>query len=78
MLPALPAELIELQPAGRGLFVLGGGVVAIFALSTLQRHNLAGHGRLPFRLLRRLTAKPCPRLARKSASAFAPPKKPKK
>jgi hypothetical protein len=43
VLPALPAKLIELQAAGRGLFVLGGGVVAVFAISTLQRNNLAGH-----------------------------------
>jgi hypothetical protein len=43
VLPALPAELVELQPARRGLFILGRGVVAVFALSTLQRHNLAGH-----------------------------------
>src|SRR5271170_6273378 len=49
MLPALPAELVKLQPACRGLLVLGGGVVAVFALSTLHRHNLAGHGCLPFR-----------------------------
>jgi hypothetical protein len=35
MLAALPAKLIELQPGRGGLFVLGGGVVAIFAVSTL-------------------------------------------
>jgi hypothetical protein len=61
VLATLPAELAELQPACRGFLVLGGGVVAVFALSTLQRHNLAGHVSLPFRLLRRVAAKPCPR-----------------
>jgi hypothetical protein len=54
MFPALPAELVELQTAGRSLLILGGGVVAVFALSTLHRNNLAGHVSLPFRLLRRL------------------------
>jgi hypothetical protein len=53
VLPALAAELLEFQPAGRGFFVLGGGVVAVFAISTLQRNNLAGHVILPFRLLRK-------------------------
>ena len=54
VLPALPAELLEFQPARRRLLVLGGGVVTVLALSTLQRHNLAGHGYLPFRLPRSL------------------------
>ena len=35
VLAALPAKLIELQPGRGGLLVLGRGVVAIFALSTL-------------------------------------------
>jgi hypothetical protein len=43
MFPALPAEFLELQTACGGLFVLGNGVVAVFALSALQRNNLAGH-----------------------------------
>src|SRR5208283_2037267 len=43
VLAALPAELVEFQPGRRGLLVLGRGVVAIFALSTLQCNNLAGH-----------------------------------
>src|SRR5271166_5412777 len=54
VLAALPAELAELQPPCRGLLVLGGGVVTVLALSTLQRNNLARHDCLPFRLLRRL------------------------
>ena len=71
MLPALPAELAEFQPARGGLLVLGGGVVAVFALSTLQRNNLAGHGTFPFVYSAGLAAKPCPRLARISATAVA-------
>jgi hypothetical protein len=43
MFTTLTAELLEFQPAGRGLLILGGGVVAVFALSTLQRNNLTGH-----------------------------------
>jgi hypothetical protein len=35
VLAALPAKLVELQPGRGGLLVLGGGVVAILALSTL-------------------------------------------
>ena len=35
VLAALTAKLVELQPVRRGLLVLGGGVVAIFALSAL-------------------------------------------
>ena len=35
VLEALTAKLVELQPSRRGLLVLGRGVVAIFALSTL-------------------------------------------
>src|SRR5450755_998783 len=54
MFTTLTAEFLEFQPGGRGLLVLGGGVVAVFALSTLQRNNLSRHLNLPFRLLRRL------------------------
>jgi hypothetical protein len=32
---AFAAELAEFQPACRGLFILGGGVVAVLAISTL-------------------------------------------
>jgi hypothetical protein len=43
VLAARPAEFVELQPARRGLLVLGGGVIAILAITALQRNNLAGH-----------------------------------
>jgi hypothetical protein len=43
VLAALAAELAELQPAGRGLLVLGGGVIAILAIAALQRNNLSRH-----------------------------------
>jgi hypothetical protein len=33
------AELLELETAGGRLFVLGGGVVALFALGALQCHD---------------------------------------
>src|ERR1035438_9628204 len=72
MFPTLPAELVELQPGRRGLLVLGGGVVAVFALSTLQRNNLAGHLSLPFRLLRRLDCEalsaPCAEISKPAAA----------
>ena len=50
VLPARPAELAEFQPARRGLLILGGGVIAILAITALQRNNLAGHWPSPFRL----------------------------
>jgi hypothetical protein len=43
VLAALAAELVELQPGRRGLLVLGGGVIAIFAITALQRNNLSRH-----------------------------------
>ena len=67
VLPALPAEFVKLQPARRGLLILGSGVVAVFALSTLQRHNLAGHLTFLDVYSAARTAKPCPPLRRKSA-----------
>ena len=48
VLTARPAKLIELQPARRGLLILGGGVIAILAITALQRNNLAGHLLIPF------------------------------
>jgi hypothetical protein len=72
MFPTLPAKLVELQPGGRGLLILGGGVVAVFALSTLQRNNLAGHLNLPFRLLRRLD---CEALSAPCAEISGPPRR---
>jgi hypothetical protein len=43
VLAALAAELAEFQPPGRRLLILGGGVVAVFALSTLQGHDVSWH-----------------------------------
>jgi hypothetical protein len=43
VLAARPAEFVELQPARRGFLVLGGGVIAILAITALHRDNLAGH-----------------------------------
>src|ERR1017187_2749082 len=72
----LTAELLEFQPAGRGLLVLGGGVVAVFALSTLQRNNFTGHLNLPFRFTSQVGLRSLVRVeARISAKRLAPPKK---
>jgi hypothetical protein len=43
VLAARPAELIEFQPARRGLLILGGGVIAILAITALQRNDLSRH-----------------------------------
>jgi hypothetical protein len=43
VLAALAAELAEFQPARRGFLVLGGGVIAILAITALQRNNLSRH-----------------------------------
>ena len=43
VLAARPAELLELQPARRGLLVLGGGVIAVLAITALQSNNLSRH-----------------------------------
>jgi hypothetical protein len=43
VLAARPAELVEFQPGRRGLLVLGSRVIAILAITALQRNNLAGH-----------------------------------
>jgi hypothetical protein len=43
MFTALAAELVELQPFGRGLAILGGGVVAVLAISALKLTDFAGH-----------------------------------
>jgi hypothetical protein len=52
VLAARPAEFVELQPARRGLLVLGGGVIAVLAITALQRNNLSRHLLNPFRLPR--------------------------
>jgi hypothetical protein len=43
MPPAFTAELLEFQPGRRRFLVFHRGVVAVFAISTLQCHDLAGH-----------------------------------
>jgi hypothetical protein len=43
VLAALAAELVELQPLGGRLAVLGGRIIFIFARSALQLANFAGH-----------------------------------
>jgi hypothetical protein len=43
MLTALAAKLLEFQPLGRRLPVLRCRIVPVFALTTLQRHNLSWH-----------------------------------
>jgi hypothetical protein len=40
-LPIVPAELLELQLLGHRLLVLGRRVIATFALSALERDDLA-------------------------------------
>ena len=43
VLAALPAKLAHLQPVRRCLPVLRRGVVLVFAISTLQLNDFAGH-----------------------------------
>jgi hypothetical protein len=43
VLAALAAELAEFQPSRRGLFVLGRRVIAVLAITALQRNNLSWH-----------------------------------
>ena len=43
MLPATLAKLLHLDPVRSRLPVLGGRVVALFAITALQRNNLSGH-----------------------------------
>jgi hypothetical protein len=45
MLPAVRAELLEFQTLGRGLFVLGGGIVPVLAFLTLESDDIARHFR---------------------------------
>jgi hypothetical protein len=44
VLAALAAELGELEAACGRLLVLGGGVVLVFAISTLELNDFARHG----------------------------------
>jgi hypothetical protein len=43
MFTALTAELVELQPLGRGLAILCGGVITVLAISALKLTDFAGH-----------------------------------
>jgi hypothetical protein len=43
VLAARPAELAEFQPARRGLLILGGGVIAILAITALQSNDFSRH-----------------------------------
>jgi hypothetical protein len=43
MLAAFATELGELKTACSRLLVLRGGVIFVFAISTLQLHDFAGH-----------------------------------
>jgi hypothetical protein len=49
MLPAVRAELLHFQPFGGGFFVLGAGVVPVFALGALERDDFAWHFYTPVR-----------------------------
>jgi hypothetical protein len=74
VLTARPAEFAEFQPARRGFLILGGGVIAVLAITTLQRNNLAGHLPFPFRLPLGLGLRGLVRVeARKSAERLSPP-----
>ena len=72
MLPARPAEFVELQPARRGLLILGGGVIAILAITALQRNNLARHSIIPFVYFPAGAWKPCPRRSADIRRACSP------
>jgi hypothetical protein len=43
VLAAVGTELLEFQTFGRGLFVLGAGVVPVFALVALERDDFSWH-----------------------------------
>jgi len=43
MLPASPAELLQLQPVGRRLAVLRRRIVPLFAITALHCNDLSGH-----------------------------------
>jgi hypothetical protein len=43
VLPAVRTELLHFQPFGGGFFVLGAGVVPVFALGALERDDFAWH-----------------------------------
>jgi hypothetical protein len=43
VLAAMPAELLQFQPLGGGLLILGRRVVPVLALGALERNDVAGH-----------------------------------
>jgi len=47
MLPATLAELLQFHPVRRRLPILGRRVIALFAITALQRNDLSGHCSLP-------------------------------
>ena len=60
MLAATTTELVELEPVGRVLFVLGRHVIALFAFSALQNNVISWHF-----LIRPLSPALCPLLMTK-------------
>ena len=72
VLAAREAEFVKFQPRRRSLLVLGGRVVAVLALSTLQRNNLSRHSLFLFVYLADGTAKPCPRPGAEISAAKPP------
>src|SRR2546421_11843876 len=43
VLPATPAEFLDLQPIRSGFSVLRGRIIPLFAITALQRNDLSGH-----------------------------------
>src|ERR1019366_5305507 len=43
VLTAMPAELLQFQPFGRGLLILRGRIVPVLALGALERNDIASH-----------------------------------
>src|SRR3989442_8291029 len=43
VLPATPAEFLDLQPIRSGFPVLGCRIIPLFAITALQRNDLSGH-----------------------------------
>ena len=47
MLPATTTKLLQLDPVRSRLPVLGRRIIALFAITALQRNNFSGHCSLP-------------------------------
>jgi len=43
VLAAMGTELLQLQPLGGSLLVLGFGIIPVFALGALERNDVARH-----------------------------------